>query len=105
MKQDGIGRETKHKRLLILQNRLRVAGDIGEGGWVIYTGKGMCYGECCEVCKPDDSQTCTPGANNTEYVNKNNFFKKEQNILRGNWQNQVVMWMGLSPSSQDGHCL
>ena len=27
MKQDGIGRETNHKRLLILQNRLRVAGE------------------------------------------------------------------------------
>ena len=22
-------------------------------------GEGMCYGECCEMCKPDDSQTCT----------------------------------------------
>ena len=26
MKQDGIGRETNHKRLLISQNKLRVAG-------------------------------------------------------------------------------
>ena len=26
MKQDGIGRETHHKRLLISQNKLRVAG-------------------------------------------------------------------------------
>ena len=35
MKQDGIGRETKHKRLLISQNKLRVAGGggLGEGGW------------------------------------------------------------------------
>ena len=33
-------------------------------------GEGMCYGECCEWCKPGDSQTCTPGANNTLYVNK-----------------------------------
>lgn len=33
-------------------------------------GEGMCYGECCEVCKPGDSQTCTPGAHNTLYVNK-----------------------------------
>ena len=37
-------------------------------------GEGMCYGECCEVCKPGDSQTCTPGANDTLYVNKK--FKK-----------------------------
>ena len=22
-------------------------------------GEGMCYGECCELCKTDDSQTCT----------------------------------------------
>ena len=33
-------------------------------------GEGMCYDECCEVCKSGDSQTCTPGANNTSYVNK-----------------------------------
>ena len=33
-------------------------------------GEGMCYGECSEVCKPDDLQTRTPGANNTLYVNK-----------------------------------
>ena len=36
-------------------------------------GEGMCYGECCEVCKPGDSQTCTPGANNTLYVYKKKF--------------------------------
>ena len=29
MKQDGIGRETNHKRLLISQNKLRVAGRQG----------------------------------------------------------------------------
>ena len=40
-------------------------GWLGYGHW-----GGMCYGECYEVCKPDDSQTCTPGANNTLYVNK-----------------------------------
>ena len=75
MKQDGIRRETNHKRLLISQNKLRFArgrGGYGEGGWVMDIGEGMCYGGCCEVCKPDDSQTCTPGANNTLYVNKNN---------------------------------
>ena len=37
-------------------------------------GEGMFYGECCEMCKPDDSQTSEfppePGANNTLYVNK-----------------------------------
>lgn len=26
--------------------------------------------ECCELCKTDDSQICTPEANNTLYVNK-----------------------------------
>ena len=36
-------------------------------------GKGMCYGECCELCKTDDSQIRIPEANNTFYVN----FKKE----------------------------
>ena len=41
-------------------------------------GEGMYYGECCEVCKPGNSQTCTPGANNTFYVNKKikKIFKK-----------------------------
>ena len=78
MKQDGIRRETNYKKLLISQNKLRVAGEKGgggqgEGGWVMDIGEGMCYGECCEMCKPDNSQTCTPGANNALYVNKNNY--------------------------------
>ena len=30
MKQDGIRRETNHKRLLISENKLRVAGEEGE---------------------------------------------------------------------------
>ena len=33
-------------------------------------GEGMCYDECCEMCKPGDSQTCTPGDKNTLYVYK-----------------------------------
>ena len=49
-------------------------GCWAEGGWEkegggMDIGEGMCYGECCEVCKPGDSQICTPGANNTLYVN------------------------------------
>lgn len=28
-------------------------------------GKSICYGECCELCKTDESQTCTPETNNT----------------------------------------
>ena len=37
MKQDGIGRETNHKRLLISQNKLRIAGGRGVGiGWLGY---------------------------------------------------------------------
>ena len=39
-------------------------------------GEGMCYGECYEVCKPGNSQTCTPGAHNTLYVNKKKLYKK-----------------------------
>ena len=38
-------------------------------------GEGMCYAECCEMCKPGDSQTCTPGTNNTLYVNQKKFKK------------------------------
>ena len=34
--------------------------------------EGMCYGECCEMFKPDDSQTCIRGKNNTLYVNQKN---------------------------------
>ena len=31
-------------------------------------GEGMYSGECCEVCKSGNSQTCTPEAKNTLYV-------------------------------------
>ena len=41
-------------------------------------GEDMRYGECCEVCKPGDSQTCTPGANNTLYVNLKEKKKKKK---------------------------
>ena len=34
-------------------------------------GEGMCYGEHCELCKTDDSQTYSPETNNIVYVNKN----------------------------------
>ena len=39
-------------------------GGWEKGGWVMDIGEGMCYSECCEVCKPGDSQTCTPGDKN-----------------------------------------
>ena len=45
----------------------------GWDGWVMDIGEG--YGECCELCKTDESQTCTPETNNTVYVKKE---KKEQ---------------------------
>lgn len=32
-------------------------------------------GSAMQMHKPDDSQTCTPGANNTLYVNRNNLKK------------------------------
>ena len=38
----------------------------------------MRYGECCEVCKLDDSQTCTPGPNNTLYIYKKIIKKKKK---------------------------
>ena len=55
----------------------------GHGGW------GMGSIECCEMCKPDDSQTCTSGANNTLYVN---FLKIR---LEGKPENEHV-WVGVS---------
>ena len=75
MKPHGIGRERNHKRLLISQNKLRVARGSrkGKGGGVMDNGEGMCYDECCEVCKPGDSQTCTPEDKNTLYVYKKIF--------------------------------
>jgi len=33
-------------------------------------GESMCYGERCELCKTDESQTCTPETNNTLCINK-----------------------------------
>ena len=36
----------------------------GEGGGDMDIGEGMCYDECCEMCKPGESQTCTPGDKN-----------------------------------------
>lgn len=39
------------------------------GCWVIDTGEAMCYNECCELCKTEESHTCNPGINNTLYVN------------------------------------
>ena len=56
---------------------------MGEGGWVMDIGEGMSYGECCEVCKPGNSQTCTPGANNTLYVNKKKILKEKNKRARG----------------------
>ena len=42
MKQDGIGRETNRKRLLIHKtNRVAGGGGHGEDGWVMDIGEGM----------------------------------------------------------------
>ena len=65
MKQDGIGRETNHKRLLISQNK---QGCWGEGGQERRAGLWI-LGKVCPIvsavkCKPGDSQTCTPGDKN-----------------------------------------
>ena len=45
--------------------------------WVMDIGEGMCFCECCEVCKPGNSQTCTPGDKNTLYV-----YKKFKNLIK-----------------------
>ena len=39
-------------------------------------GKGMCYGECYELHKTDDSENCTPEANKTLYINFLKIFRK-----------------------------
>ena len=43
--------------------------------------EGMCYGECCELYKTDESETCTPETNNTLYVNKNKEIKNKINKI------------------------
>ena len=53
---------------------------------MIDIGEGMGYGECCELCKADDSQTCAPEANNTVYVNLK---KKEKNSA-----NMIIVLIG-----------
>ena len=64
-------RETNHKRLFISRNKLR-AGGVEESGRDGVAGDGhwgsMCYGEHYELCKTDESQTCTPEPNNTLFV-------------------------------------
>lgn len=44
-------------------------------------GEGFCYGECCKVYKPGDSQACTTGANNTLCTYKKNFKKTKKKEL------------------------
>lgn len=39
---------------------------------MIDIGEGMCYGEHCELCKTDGSQTCIPETNNSLNVNEIN---------------------------------
>ena len=53
-------------------------------------GKGMCYGQYCEVCRLGNSQTCTPEANTILYVNL-------KNPNRGTW---VAQWVKPLPSAQ-----
>ena len=66
-------RETNHTRLLILGNKLRVAGGEGRGmiGWL---GDGHWEGMCCNehwvLYKTDESQTCNPEINNILYIKK-----------------------------------
>ena len=62
-------KETNHKRVLTIGNKLRVAGGEGWGNWVMDIGEGMCCNEHWVLYKTDESQTCTPETNNTLYVN------------------------------------
>jgi len=42
-------------------------------------GEGKYYGECCELCKTDESQTGTPEINNTLYVNNKQNKRTQKN--------------------------
>ena len=69
------------KPQVTLNLRKETEGCWGEGVWekgsgIMDIGEGMCFGECCEVCKPGDSQTCSPGDKNILYVYKKKFKKK-----------------------------
>ena len=69
MKQDETREGDKPQETLNLRKQTESCwsrgGWEGWGGWVMDIGKGMCYGECCELCKTDESQTCTPETSNT----------------------------------------
>ena len=67
MKEDGLGRETNRKSLN-LKKQTEGCWRDRRGWWGYDIGEGMCYDECCEMCKPGDSQTCTRGDKNTLYV-------------------------------------
>ena len=64
-------------------------------------GEGLCFGECCERCKPDDLQTCTPWANN-----KNKIKKKRNEILpfATTWMElEGIMLSEISQSEKDNY--
>ena len=68
----GPGRETNQETLNLKKQTEGCCGE-GWGGWFMDIGEGMCYGECYELCKTDDSQT-----SNILYVN---FFKKSTLVV------------------------
>ena len=75
IKEDGIGRETNHKRLNLTKQTEGCWGEVCwermVGVWTLgRAGAMVSDGECCEMCKPGDSQTCTPRDKNTLYVYK-----------------------------------
>ena len=71
MKKDGIRRETNHKRLLISQNKLRVArgGGYGGGGWIIELGRVCVMVSAVKCINLMIHRPVRPGENNTLYVN------------------------------------
>ena len=63
------------------------------GGWVMDIGEGMCDGKCCELCKTDESQTCTSETNNAVYVNFKKMYCKykgsENPKMFDNWEVKI----------------
>lgn len=48
-------------------------------------GEDMCYGECGELSKTNDSQSCTLEANNILYVNEKKFLSKNENKTKNSY--------------------
>ena len=63
------GREANHKRLLNIENKLRVDGGMGERGkWVMGREEGICWDEHWVLYASDEPWESTPETKSTLYA-------------------------------------